>query len=76
MAVSAISDATSTELCRLWSQLTAAAPSFEEVALRLVEAGSPEALQAFLLTKLHTLGPADKAQVGFVSWLPLCRQPA
>jgi hypothetical protein len=51
-------------------QLTAAAPSFEEVALRLVEAGSPVALQTFLLTKLHTLGPADKAQVRLVqhSW--------
>ena len=43
--------------------MTAAAPSFEEVALRLVEAGDPGALQAFLLTKLHTLGPSDKAQV-------------
>ena len=44
-------------------QVTAAAPSFEEVALRLVEASDPAALQTFLLTKLHTLGPADKAQV-------------
>lgn len=46
--------------------MTAADPSFEEVALRLVEAGSPDALQTFLLTKLHTLGPADKAQVRFL----------
>ena len=43
--------------------MTSAAPSFEEVALRLVEAADPAALQTFLLTKLHTLGPSDKAQV-------------
>lgn len=46
-----------------FSQVTAATPSFEEVALRLVDVGEPAALQTFLLTKLHTLGPTDKAQV-------------
>ncbi len=43
--------------------MTAAVPSFEEVALRLVGTDDPAALQTFLLTKLHTLGAADKAQV-------------
>ncbi len=28
-----------------------------------MDAGEPAALQTFLLTKLHTLGPTDKAQV-------------
>lgn len=41
-----------------------------------MEAGSPEALQAFLLTKLHTLGPADKAQVCLLAWLRSCRLEA
>lgn len=44
-------------------QVTAATPSFEEVALRLVGANDSSALQIFLLTKLNTLGPSDKAQV-------------
>ena len=48
---------------RLWGKVTAVPPSFEETALKFVEAGDPDALQAFLLTKLDTLAPGDKAQV-------------
>ncbi len=43
--------------------MTAAVPSFEEVALQLVDSGDPAALQTFLLTRLQVLGPQDKAQV-------------
>ena len=45
-------------------QVTSATPSFEEVALRLMETGEPEAVAAFLQTRLDTLGREDKAQVG------------
>ena len=44
-------------------QVTATVPSFEEVALQLVDSGDPAALQTFLLTRLQVLGPQDKAQV-------------
>ena len=44
-------------------QVTAAAPSFEEVALRLLDSGDAAALRTFLLTKLQVLGPQDRAQV-------------
>lgn len=43
-------------------QVTAALPSFEEVALKLVDSGDANALQIFLLTKLQVLGSEDKAQ--------------
>lgn len=45
-------------------QVTSSSPSFEEVALRLMETGEPEAVAAFLQTRLDTLGREDKAQVG------------
>lgn len=61
------------EPCRaaaLWGKVTSATPSFEEVALRLVETADPIALQTFLLTRLHTLGTSDKAQATMVAtWL-------
>lgn len=44
-------------------QVTSSSPSFEEVALRLMETGEPEAVAAFLQTRLDTLGRDDKAQV-------------
>ena len=50
---------------RLLGKVTAAVPAFEEVVLRFVEVNSPQALQAFLQTKMDTLGQEDKAQV---SW--------
>jgi hypothetical protein len=46
-------------------QVTSAVPTFEELALRLVESSDPLALQTFLLTRLRTLGASDKAQVLF-----------
>lgn len=47
-----------------WGKVMASKPSFEELALKFVGVGSPDALQRYLLTKLDTLAPADKAQVG------------
>lgn len=44
-------------------QVTAALPSFEEVALKFVDSRDANALQIFLLTKLQVLGSEDKAQV-------------
>lgn len=49
-------------IVRTLLQVTAALPSFEEVALKLVDSGDAAALQTFLLTKLQTLGTQDKAQ--------------
>lgn len=48
-------------------QVTAASPSFEEVALRLMETGEPQAVAAFLQARLDTLGREDKAQVRLAS---------
>ena len=55
------------EAAHLMGRVTAAVSAFEEVVLRFVEVNSPQALQAFLLTKLDSLGQEDKAQVGNVS---------
>ena len=44
-------------------QVTAASPSFEEVALKFVDVEDLLALQAFLQAKLASLGKGDKAQV-------------
>lgn len=51
------------EAARLLGKVTAAVPAFEEVVLRFVEVNSPPALQAFLQTKMDSLGHEDKAQV-------------
>ena len=51
------------EAARLLGKVTAAVPAFEEVVLRFVEVNSPQALQAFLQTKMDSLGHEDKAQV-------------
>ena len=47
----------------LWGRMRSSEPSFEEIALRFVEVGATEALQVFLMARLHVLGPDDKAQV-------------
>ncbi len=47
---------------RLWGGTPRAGPSFEEAALRFVDAGATGALQAFLLARLDALGPDDRAQ--------------
>ena len=47
---------------RLWGRTTGAGPSFEETALRFVDAGATSALQAFLLARLDALGPDNRAQ--------------
>ncbi len=51
------------EAAHLLGRVTAAVPAFEEVVLRFVEVNSPQALQAFLQTKMDSLGQEDKAQV-------------
>ena len=48
---------------RLWGKMTLAHPPFEDVALRLVDSGSPDALHTLLSTKLDALPPSDRAQV-------------
>ena len=62
-AVVAFSEGRLLAAAKLWGRVTGASLSFEETALKFVEAGVPDALQAFLLTKLDTLAPGDKAQV-------------
>ena len=47
---------------RLWGRTAGAGPSFEETALRFVDARATGALQAFLLARLDALGPDDRAQ--------------
>ena len=55
---------------RLWGGSPGAGPTFEEAALKLVEAGAPTALQTFLLARLGALARDDKAQVRLCSRLP------
>lgn len=57
---------------RLWGRTTGAGPSFEETALRFVDAGATSALQAFLLARLDALGPEDRAQARDDQALCLC----
>lgn len=57
------------EAARVYGQVAASTPSFEELALKFVDAGVPEALQEFLKAKLEALGPEDKAQVASLSSL-------
>eukprot|EP00882_Tetradesmus_deserticola_P021379 GHRQ01023150.1.p1 GENE.GHRQ01023150.1~~GHRQ01023150.1.p1 ORF type:complete len:206 (+),score=125.47 GHRQ01023150.1:766-1383(+) len=53
-----------------YGRIVGGKPPFEELALLLVEAGDPAALQIFLNTKLQVLGPNDKAQSTMVAaWL-------
>lgn len=59
-------DSNFVEAARLLGKVTAAVPAFEEVVLRFVEVNSPQALQAFLQTKMDSLGHEDKAQVTFM----------
>lgn len=49
---------------RLWGKMTSSHPPFEDVALRLVDSGSPDALHTLLATRLDALPPSDRAQVG------------
>ena len=52
----------------LWgSTLGATHPSFEEAALRLLDAGDPASLATFLEARLAALPPADKAQATMVA---------
>jgi hypothetical protein len=47
----------------LYGRVTSPTPSFQELALKFVEAAAPDALQAFLLARLTSLPSHDKAQV-------------
>ncbi|KAK9789373.1 hypothetical protein WJX73_010275 [Symbiochloris irregularis] len=54
----------------LWGRMTGGQPPFEEVALRLVDSGTPDALHTLLLTKLQSLPQQDRAQATMVAtWL-------
>lgn len=44
--------------CTQYGRIVGGSPPFEDVALSLVEAGDPEALQLFLQTKLQVCGCA------------------
>ena len=48
---------------RLWGKMASAHPPFEDIALRLVDSGSPDALHTLLATRLDALPPGDRAQV-------------
>jgi hypothetical protein len=54
-----------------WGRVSAAEPRFEDLALRLVDAGDAEALAAFLAARLDTLSPSeDRAQAAMLgAWL-------
>ena len=58
------------------SQVTAASPSFEEVALKFVDVEDLLALQAFLQAKLASLGKGDKAQVRLLIACRISVRPA
>ena len=62
-AEAAFEDDDFTRAASLWGRMRSSEPSFEEIALRFVEVGATEALQVFLMARLHVLGPDDKAQV-------------
>ncbi|PSC73297.1 vacuolar sorting-associated 18-like protein [Micractinium conductrix] len=54
----------------LYGKVTSSVPSFEDVALRFMETGDPDAVAAFLQSRLDTLGRDDKAQATMVAtWL-------
>eukprot|EP00884_Botryococcus_braunii_P001644 jgi/Botrbrau1/11480/Bobra.0360s0007.1 len=54
----------------LYGRVASPSPSFQELALKFVEAAAPDALQAFLLARLTSLPPHDKAQATMVAtWL-------
>lgn len=53
-----------------WGRIVGGRPPFEDVALRLLEAGDPDALAAFLEARLRALGRSDRAQAALAaSWL-------
>lgn len=54
----------------LYGKCTANRPSFEEISLKLMDKGNSDAVQAFLESKLETLGREDRIQSTMVStWL-------
>lgn len=59
----------------LYGRVAKGPPSFEEVALKLVEAGASDALQTFLQTRLENLSPNDKVQVGVPDAHACCCAP-
>lgn len=53
-----------------YGKMTSASPSFEELALKFMERGDSDALLAFLMARLSTLGKVDRAQSTMLStWL-------
>jgi vacuolar protein sorting-associated protein 18 len=69
-ADSLLADGHAVAAAERYGKVTAAYPAFEDLALRLMEAADPIALRSFLVTRLGTLGPDDKAQATMVAtWL-------
>jgi len=69
-ADSLLADGQPAAAAALYGKVTAATPPFEDLALRMMESGSPDALRAFLAARLGTLGPEDRAQATMVAtWL-------
>ncbi|KAL4539605.1 hypothetical protein Ndes2437B_g02032 [Nannochloris sp. 'desiccata'] len=69
-ADSLLADGHTVDAAERYGKVTAAYPAFEDLALRLMEANDPIALRSFLIARLGTLGPDDKAQATMVAtWL-------
>jgi hypothetical protein len=69
-ADSLLADGHTVAAAERYGKVTAAFPAFEDLALRLMESNDPIALRSFLITRLGTLGPDDKAQATMVAiWL-------
>eukprot|EP00877_Chromochloris_zofingiensis_P007678 jgi/Chrzof1/3163/Cz12g14060.t1 len=70
MALAAASNGDYKTAAAQYAKIVGGKPTFEDLALQLVDAGDPEALQIFLATKLQVLGSNDKAQSTMVAaWL-------
>ena len=69
-ADSLLADGRTVEAAERYGRVTAATPPFEDLALKLMETGHPEALRSFLFARLGTLGVDDRAQSTMVAtWL-------
>lgn len=65
-----LADGKTCEAAALYGKVTSATPPFEDLALRMMDTGDPDALRCFLVARLGTLGPDDRAQATMVAtWL-------
>jgi vacuolar protein sorting-associated protein 18 len=69
-ADASLAEGRAVEAGKLYGRVTASEPPFEELVLRLMGYGDPEALLAFLRARLGTLGVEDRPQATMVAtWL-------